>query len=140
MTPNAAVDQLHGAEHVRRYLETDGAEGHEWRGAETLLLTSKGRKSGEERTTPLIYREQEGVYTIVASNGGFRTPGWYRNLQADPEVTVQIFGEVFRARARDATPDEKPRFWATMTEVWPAYDEYQERAEREIPVVVLERV
>jgi deazaflavin-dependent oxidoreductase (nitroreductase family) len=134
------VDDLHGQNHVERYRETDGAEGHEWRGTQTLLLTTKGRKSGEPRTTPLIYGRNDGNVMVVASKGGSDAPpAWYRNLEADPEVEVQIKGERFHARARNATPDEKPELWRRMTKEWPDYDSYQESTDREIPVVLLER-
>jgi deazaflavin-dependent oxidoreductase (nitroreductase family) len=134
------MSELFGQEHVDRYRETDGEEGHDWRGTQTLLLTTTGRKSGEERTTPLIYGESGKDVLVVASNGGAQAPGWYRNIETDPEVDVQIWGEKFPARARVATAAEKPEMWAQMTERWPAYDEYQERADREIPVVILERI
>lgn len=131
---------LFGQEHVDRYRATDGAEGHEWEGTQTLLLTTRGRKSGEERTTPLIYAPDGDSYVIVASKGGTdEQPGWYLNLAADPEVDVQVMGDRFKARARTATAEEKPRLWERMVAEWPAYDEYQQRTEREIPVVVLER-
>ena len=132
---------LFGQEHVDRYRATDGAEGYRWRKDTTiLLLTTKGRTSGREYTHPLIYREYNGDYLIVASKGGAdEPPSWYRNLEADPDVTVQIRGDVFAARARTATAAEKPAMWRTMTEVWPDYDDYQTKTSREIPVVVLER-
>ncbi len=131
---------LFGQEHVDRYEATAGEEGHEWRGAQTLILTTKGRKSGEERKAPLIYAEHDGDYLIVASKGGApEPPAWYVNLQADPEVQVQVKGDKFTARARDATPEEKPELWKIMTGEWPAYDEYQTKTDRPIPVVVLER-
>lgn len=132
---------LFGKEHVERYRATDGAEGYEWQNGTTiLLLGTKGRKSGREYTHPLIFREHDGAYLVVASKGGApEPPAWYVNLQADPEVTVQIKGEVFAARARTATAEEKPQLWREMTEAWPAYDEYQQKTSREIPVVVLER-
>lgn len=132
---------LYGKEHVARYQETDGAEGHEWQGTVTLLLTTKGRRSGKEYTTPLIYQPEGDAYLIVASKGGAdEPPEWYLNLQADPEVKVQVKGDRFTARARTATAQEKPAFWKKMTATWPAYDEYQQKTDREIPVVVLERV
>jgi deazaflavin-dependent oxidoreductase (nitroreductase family) len=131
---------LFGQEHVDRYRATDGAEGHEWRGAKTLLLTTRGRRSGEPRTAPLIYATDDGSYLIVGSVGGAdKPPAWYLNLSADPEVEVQLLGERFKARARTASAEEKPRLWEKMVAEWPAYDEYQRRTEREIPVVVLER-
>jgi deazaflavin-dependent oxidoreductase (nitroreductase family) len=128
-------------EHLRRYLETDGSEGHLWRGVPTLLLTTRGQRSGKARRTPLIYGQDGPRYVVVASKGGsVGHPYWYRNLAADPRVRVQVGGDKFDARARAATPDEKPALWSLMTGIWPAYDEYQGRTEREIPVVILERV
>jgi deazaflavin-dependent oxidoreductase (nitroreductase family) len=133
---------LHGPEHVDAYRETDGEYGHDWRnGSSILLLTTLGRRSGEPRTNALIYGRSGDDYLVVASRGGSdRPPGWYVNLEAQPEVDVQVLGERFRARARDATPEERPAMWAEMVEHWPDYDAYQERTDREIPVVVLERV
>ncbi len=132
---------LFGAEHVKRYVETDGQEGHDWRGTGVLILTTTGRHSGQERPTPLIYGQHGDDYLVVASKGGAPAhPAWYLNLVEHPEVTVQVKGERFEARAREATPEEKPELWKIMTSRWPAYDDYQRRTEREIPVVVLERV
>ena len=132
---------LFGQEHVERYRATDGEEGHDWEGGTSvLLLTTTGNKSGERRTTPLIYGRSGEDYLIVASKGGADDPpAWYLNLQADPEVELQVKADKFTARARDAGPDEKPAMWKTMAAEWPAYDEYQRKTEREIPVVVLER-
>ena len=139
MTENA--EELFGQEHVQRYRETGGEVGHDWiRGAPTLLLTTKGRRSGEDRTTPLIYQPWNGSYLLIASQGGLpKHPAWYLNIQEEPNVDVQVWDEQFRARARTAKPDERPAMWRQMTEVWPDYDDYQERTDREIPVVVLER-
>jgi deazaflavin-dependent oxidoreductase (nitroreductase family) len=132
---------LFGQEHVDRYEATGGEEGHDWRGTTTLILTTKGRKSGEPRKNPLIYQEHEGDYLIVASKGGWpQPPAWYLNLEANPEVGVQIKGDVFRARARTAEGEERERLWKMMNEIWPHYDEYQTKTTREIPVVVLERM
>ena len=133
---------LFGQEHVERYQQTDGEDGHEWRpGVYTLILTTKGRRSGQPRPTPLIYGTHDGDYLVVASKGGSdEPPAWYRNLSDDPEVEVQVEGDRFRARARTAGADEKPALWRRMAEIWPAYDEYQQRTDRDIPVVVLERV
>jgi deazaflavin-dependent oxidoreductase (nitroreductase family) len=131
---------LFGAEHVRRYRETDGAEGHEWQGTTVLLLTTTGRRSGKRHTTPLIYQTNNGDYMVVASYGGADTPpDWYLNLSADPQVEVQVLGDRFTARARTATAQEKPDLWRRMAAVWPDYDEYQKKTTREIPVVILER-
>jgi len=132
---------LFGQEHVKRYQETDGEEGHDWQGTTVLLLTTTGRRSGKKYTTPLIYQWDGDNPVIVASKGGADDhPDWYLNLQDNPEVEVQVRADKFRARARTATPEEKPRLWQKMCATWPDYDEYQRKTEREIPVVVLERV
>ena len=139
MTEDAT--KLYGAEHVRRYRETGGEVGHIWKeGSTILLLTTTGRASGEPRTTPLIYAEDDDRYVIIASQGGApEDPGWYRNLAKDPHVELQVQDEVFPASARTAEGEERQRLWAKANEVWPHYAEYQQRTERMIPVVVLER-
>jgi deazaflavin-dependent oxidoreductase (nitroreductase family) len=136
------MSTLFGPEHVERYLATDGEEGHIWReGSTILLLTTTGRKTGTPSTTPLIYGLDGDNPVIVASKGGApEHPGWYRNLTKTPEVEVQIKGDRFRARARDAEGAERDRLWAVMNEIWPHYAEYQTKTERQIPVVVLERL
>lgn len=132
---------LFGQEHVERYRATDGAEGHEWQGTQALLLTTRGRRSGEPRTTPLIYAPEGDSFAIVASKGGSDDPpAWYLNLSEHPAVEVQVKADRFKARARTASAAEKPVLWRKMVAEWPSYDEYQERTEREIPVVLLERV
>jgi len=135
------AENLFGDEHVRRYRETGGEVGHEWReGSTILLLTTKGRKTGEPRTTPLIYAEDGDRYVIVASKGGApEHPGWYENLAKTPEVELQVLDEVFPAHARTAEGEERDRLWRKANEVWSHYDEYQTKTDREIPVVVLER-
>ena len=131
---------LFGQEHVERYRATDGEEGHDWRGTQTLLLTTTGRRSGEERTTPLIYGTHGDDYLVVASKGGAdEPPAWYLNIAARPAVDVQVKGDRFTARARTATAEEKPELWRIMASEWPSYDDYQRKTDREIPVVVLER-
>ena len=132
---------LFGEEHVRRYRETDGEVGHIWKeGSTILLLTTKGRKTGEPRTTPLIYAQDGDDFVIVASKGGApEHPGWFENLSKDPNVELQVLDDVFPARARVAEGDERERLWRKANEVWPHYDEYQEQTDREIPVVVLDR-
>ncbi|MCI2237134.1 nitroreductase family deazaflavin-dependent oxidoreductase [Paenibacillus sp. TRM 82003] len=136
-----SATDLHGDPHVERYLETNGEDGYHWRNGTTILiLFTKGRKSGEQRSHALIFRPHGDAYLVVASKGGSDAPpAWFLNLQADPDVEVQVKGERFRARARVATPEEKPEMWSSMVEVWPDYEDYQRSTSREIPVVVLER-
>jgi deazaflavin-dependent oxidoreductase (nitroreductase family) len=118
-------------DHIRQYVASGGAEGHEWNGTTILLLTVTGRKSGAKHRTALIYREVDGDYVIVASKGGApEHPAWFKNLQADPNVTVQVRDEVFAGRARVAEGDERARLWSLMTEVWPDYDKYQPGLQR----------
>jgi deazaflavin-dependent oxidoreductase (nitroreductase family) len=128
------------ADHLHRYLASDGEDGFligEW---PALLLTSIGRRSGKSRTTPLIFGEDEGRQVVVASFAGLdRHPSWYLNLSADPEVEVQVRGERFAARAQTAAGEERERLWQLMTGVYPLYAEYATATAREIPVVVLER-
>jgi proline iminopeptidase len=132
---------LFGQEHVRRYRETDGEEGFVWReGSHILLLTTTGRKTGNKTTTPLIFGMDGDNPVIVASQGGAPDhPGWYKNLVKNPAAEVQIKGETFAVRARDAEGDERDRLWQMMNGEWKHYAEYQQKTDRVIPVVVLER-
>src|SRR4249919_2423615 len=114
------------ADHHRRYVESGGADGHEWHGVPTLLLTTRGRHSGSLRRTPLIYGEDGGRYLVVASYGGApHHPDWYFNLEADPAVRIQVGDREVAATARPADPDERARLWPLMTAIWPDYDVYQ---------------
>jgi deazaflavin-dependent oxidoreductase (nitroreductase family) len=136
----ASDDELFGAEHVRAYRETAGERGYHWRGTTILLLSTTGRKSGEQRTTPLIHRTDGDRWVIVASKGGApEHPSWYENLKANPDAVIEIPGEEVPVRASDAEGEERERLWKLMVEVWPAYDDYQAKTDREIPVVVLSR-
>ena len=132
---------LFGEEHVRRYRETDGEEGHVWReGATILLLTTKGRKTGLDRTVPLIYDWDGENPVIVASKGGAPDhPGWFKNLVKTPAAEVQVLGEHIPVRAREAEGEDRARLWSLMNRMWPQYEEYQAKTGRRIPVVVLER-
>lgn len=128
------------ADHLRRYLATDGADGHLWNGVPTLLLTTTGRKSGNPLLLPLIYGKDGDRFVVVASRGGAPThPAWYLNLVAQPTVHVQVAADKFAARASTASDAERARLWPIMTKVFPTYDEYQRKTARQIPVVVLER-
>jgi deazaflavin-dependent oxidoreductase (nitroreductase family) len=136
-------------DHLARYLATDGADGHVWKSPRPdvpdpvtiLLLTTKGRRSGQDFTFPLIYGESNGRCVVVASKGGTpEHPGWYLNLSATPEVGVQVLARRFKARARTTTGAERAQLWALMTRLFPPYIEYQQKTAREIPVVVLDPV
>jgi deazaflavin-dependent oxidoreductase (nitroreductase family) len=134
---------LYGDEHIRRYEETDGEVGWEWgdHGGTILILTTTGRKSGKERKNALLFQEVPGGYAIVSSNAGAQDhPDWHYNLDANPDVKVQIKGDKFNARARVAGSEEREKIWPKMVEVWPDYNEYVKKTDREIPIVVLERV
>ncbi|MQA98198.1 MAG: nitroreductase family deazaflavin-dependent oxidoreductase [Streptosporangiales bacterium] len=126
-------------EHIQQYVESSGTKGHTWNGVPTLLLTTRGRTSGQLRRTALIYGRDGDSYLIVASYGGSpEHPNWYRNLAADPDVRVQVGPDEFAARARTANVEERARLWPRMAEIWPAYDEYQTKTDREIPIVILD--
>lgn len=132
------------ASHIRDYVESGGERGHEWRGVPTLLLTTRGRKSGLPRRSALIYgvdpTSDRATYVIVASKGGHpHHPLWYRNLTAHPEVTVQVGPDVFTAVARTVSGPDRARLWDLMCGIWPDYANYQKKTDREIPLVVLTR-
>jgi deazaflavin-dependent oxidoreductase (nitroreductase family) len=133
-------------EHVDRYRASNGADGHIWTGFDgtghfpCLLLSSTGRKSGEARTTPLIYGRDGTDFGVIASQSGRPAhPGWYFNMLDDASVEVQVVADVFAATARTATSEERAWLWPLMAEIYPPYDAYQEKAagSREIPLVIL---
>jgi deazaflavin-dependent oxidoreductase (nitroreductase family) len=129
---------LIGADHIRRYRETDGEVGYLWNGVPSLLLDATGRKSGDVHTSALIFARDGDDYLIVASYGGApRHPAWYLNLQARPAAEIQVKADRIAVTARTASAEERPRLWKMVTEVWPNYDVYQTRTDRQIPVVVL---
>lgn len=131
---------LFGDAHVQKYLETNGEVGHLWNGVPCLVLWTTGRKTNEERVHPLIYGARGDDVVIVASKGGAPDhPAWYLNLLASPLVEVQVGADRYRGRARTAEGDERAELWTLMTGVWPEYDEYQSKTDRQIPVVVIER-
>ncbi len=103
------MPELYGQEHVERYRTTDGEEGHYWREALVLLLTTTGRKSGEKRTTPLLYGRRGDDVVLIASDCGAPThPPWYLDLKADPRSRCRSRAR-FKSRAREATPQERPK-------------------------------
>jgi deazaflavin-dependent oxidoreductase (nitroreductase family) len=108
--------------------------------APLLLLTTKGARTGREHTTPVVYTTDGDNVVVIASKGGAPAhPHWYLNLVANPDVTVEIPGETYRAHARVAQGDERNRLFRSQADVMPNFDEYQRKTDREIPVVVLER-
>ncbi|HEU5215180.1 MAG TPA: nitroreductase family deazaflavin-dependent oxidoreductase [Gaiellaceae bacterium] len=141
MSTLESAAHLFGDEHVRSYLETDGRVGYRWReDAPTAILFTTGRMTGEQRANPLIFGRDGDDVVLVASKGGApKDPGWYRNLRANPEAEIQVMGDRWRVRARVAEGEERVRLWRQMARIWPHYDEYATRTDREIPVVVLER-
>jgi deazaflavin-dependent oxidoreductase (nitroreductase family) len=129
---------LVGDDHIRRYRQTDGEVGYLWNGAPILLLSTTGRRSGAVRTSALIFARDGDDYLVVASMGGAPMhPAWYLNLQAHPDAEIQVKADRIAVTARTATAAEKPRLWQRVTEVWPNYDVYQSRTDRDIPVVIL---
>ena len=138
------------SEHVDSYLKSGGKDGHMYttnfpnqpqRTVPSLLLVTKGRKSGEKYLFPLFYGETGKGYYIVASKGGAPDhPGWYKNILANPEVEVQVGTKTVKARARTVTGAERQKLWDQAVTWWPSYADYQKKTEREIPVVVLDPV
>jgi len=128
------------AEQVHQYEASGGREGGTLEGEPCVILTTRGRHTGKLRKTPLMRVEHDGTYAVVASLGGApKHPVWYLNVVADPAVTLQDGDQVTDRRARVLTGDEKREWWRRAAEVWPPYDEYQTRTDREIPVILLER-
>lgn len=126
--------------HCAIYRGTRGLIGGRLLGIQMLLLTTKGRKTGRDRTLPLAYVEYKGDLVIVASNGGSpRAPAWWLNMQAAPTVRVQVDGERFEASWRTAPAEERMEYWRKLQAAIPAYRMYRVRTEREIPIVLLRR-
>ncbi|OBI95740.1 nitroreductase [Mycobacterium alsense] len=129
---------LLGEDHIRAYRDSGGEVGYLWNGVPTLLLTTTGRRTGRQRTSALIFARDGDAYLVVASKGGAPShPSWYVNLQANPEARIQVRADEFAVAARTASATEKPRLWQIVTGVWPNYDAYQTRTDRDIPVVIL---
>ncbi|MGH8972651.1 MAG: nitroreductase family deazaflavin-dependent oxidoreductase [Acidimicrobiia bacterium] len=124
--------------HIALYRSTGGKLGGRFRGSPALLLTTTGRRSGKPRTNPLLYIDDGSRKIVVASSGGAdKHPAWYQNLVAHPEVTVQAGPAVQRMRAEVADPEERARLWPPLVAMYPTYDDYQAKTERQLPVVVL---
>lgn len=127
-------------DHMNRYLETDGEDGHIWRGVPTLLLTTLGRSSGEQRMLPLIYGKDGDDHIIIASKGGHADhPAWFLNLEASNRVSVQVAADKFSATAEVVEGADRARIWDMMAEIFPPYNDYQQKTDRLIPVVRLRR-
>lgn len=140
MSEARAIDlSLRGDEHVRVYRETNGETGYLWNGSPILLLTTRGRRSGDERTIPIIFTPWGESWAVIASRGGSPThPAWYLNLCDEPHVGVQVKADKYEAVARTAASPEREQIWAAAVAHWPNYDVYQSRTTRAIPVVVLD--
>lgn len=129
----------YAADQVREYEESGGRDGNTMRGVPIIVLWTRGRRSGAIRKTPLMRVEDGGRYAVVASKGGAPDhPLWYHNIVADPTVSLQDGADVRDYVAHEATGDEKAEWWAKATAVWPDYDAYQKKTDREIPLFVLE--
>jgi F420H(2)-dependent quinone reductase len=127
--------------HSSLYRATGGRVGGRLVGSPVLLLVTTGRRSGRRRTTPLLYLEDRGRYVIVASNGGApTTPLWWLNLRANPDATAELGGRKIRVQASEARGEEKRRLWKRLVAMYPSYEGYQRKTDREIPVVLLEPV
>jgi deazaflavin-dependent oxidoreductase (nitroreductase family) len=137
-------DYLPGAsqranDQVRTYEATDGAQAWDLRGVPVIILTTRGRKSGALRKAPLMRVTDGEKYAVVASKGGApEHPVWYLNMLADPVVTLQDKAVKKQYRAHTASGAEREQWWARATAVWPDYDTYQTKTDREIPIVILE--
>jgi F420H(2)-dependent quinone reductase len=127
--------------HVAAYRATKGKIGGRLMNSPVLLLLTTGRKSGRERTTPLLFLRDGVNYIMVASNGGTAgDPAWWLNLQKDPEAIVEVGGRTLRVRAEEVKGEEKRRLWTRLVETYPLYESYQRRTDREIPVILLRPV
>jgi deazaflavin-dependent oxidoreductase (nitroreductase family) len=125
--------------HPRLYKSTNGKLGGKLAGMPVLLLTTRGRKSGQPRERALTYVPSGGAFAVIASFlGEPRHPDWYLNLKADPQATVRCGAKSLAVRARDATGDERERLWREAVKMNADYEEYSRRTDRRIPVVVLE--
>jgi deazaflavin-dependent oxidoreductase (nitroreductase family) len=129
------------AGHTALYRASGGRIGHRIPGAPpTLLLDHVGAHSGAQRTTPLAYVSDDDNLVLIASKGGHpKHPAWFHNLKANPETTVQVGAERRQVRARIANPEERARLWPAIVARYSNFGTYQERTDREIPLVILER-
>jgi deazaflavin-dependent oxidoreductase (nitroreductase family) len=125
---------------IAEFRANNGVVGGGFEGWPLVLVTHRGAKSGIERTTPLVHTREGDAVVIIASMGGAPTnPAWYHNLKANPDCTVELPGERYSARAREAVGDERDRLFRTQADLMPNFDEYAAATDRVIPVLVLER-
>ncbi|HYI16537.1 MAG TPA: nitroreductase family deazaflavin-dependent oxidoreductase [Thermomicrobiales bacterium] len=126
---------------IEEYRATEGNVTGVFAGRPLMLLTTTGAKSGQPRTAPLVYTTDGDALVVIASKGGAPTnPDWYHNLRANSLVTVELGAEQFEAQARVAEGDERQRLYDAQAALMPAFADYQTNTDREIPVVVLERL
>jgi deazaflavin-dependent oxidoreductase (nitroreductase family) len=127
------------AQQIDRYESSGGTAGVTVQGVPVVVMTMRGRRSGNVRKAAVMRVEHDGTYAAVASKGGAPAhPGWYHNLLDHPDITVQDGPDRHELRAREVEGEEKAAWWARAVEVWPDYDSYQQRTDRPIPVVLLE--
>ena len=149
MAATSGSNELPGwiKDHLERYIATNGEDGYLWDATlgggkgmiPTLLLTTTGRKSGRELTLPLIFGRSGADYVVVASKGGApEEPAWGNNMRRQPHVELQDGADKRDYTARELSGDERTEWWARATEVWPDYDEYQKKTDRQIAIFVLE--
>ena len=134
-------EQERNAQIIEEFRANDGKVGGNFAGAPLLLLTTTGAKSGQQRTSPVVYTTDGDRLVIIASYAGRPTnPAWFNNLVANPEVTVEVPGETYSARAVVAAGEYRDRLYAAQAELMPAFNDYQAKTNRQIPVVTLERI
>jgi deazaflavin-dependent oxidoreductase (nitroreductase family) len=142
--PSKLVSALQNAVtrvHSMLYRSSNGMIGGRLANSPVMLLTTTGRRSGKQRTVPLLYLMDGGNVVLVASNGGaVKHPTWWLNLQTTPEAWIQIKGIRRRVKAEQASAAEKQRLWPRLTAMYPGYKRYQEITDRDIPVVILRSV
>ncbi|MFI5052817.1 MAG: nitroreductase family deazaflavin-dependent oxidoreductase [Acidimicrobiia bacterium] len=138
-TTTDLVNRFMGAAHATVFRLTKGRVGGKIGAHDVVLLTTTGRRTGQPRTVPLTYLPDGDRFVLIASNGGRdRHPAWYLNVTANPTVTVRLGGDTRTMRARVATPDEKAELWPRVVNWWKRYDGYQQKTERDIPLVIVE--
>lgn len=133
--------QAYNQKVIDEFRSNHGIVGGDFEGAPVMLLTTRGARSGKERVSPLVYTRDGDRYVIIASYAGSpRNPAWYHNLKANPEVRLEVGSETFTARATETSGAERRRLFDAQAALMPVFKEYQQKTEREIPVLVLTRI